>query len=179
MEPNRNDIQAQLSAIKTQLGGLYAENADAEMKACRAYSNQLLLDGTALTTSDRSANEKRGIMVGMRQAVHKLQEQLEQVKTKTAESYRKRIGTEEKEAFEKLSPELQQQNNAPAYRSFAAFHVADELLHKLSGLNAALMDAGSELDRSMRPADAGAGRTAAAGDTERYDRDPAPSSLSP
>ncbi|KIL41249.1 hypothetical protein SD70_08315 [Gordoniibacillus kamchatkensis] len=178
MEPNWSAIHEQLAAIKAQLGGLYADDADAELKTCRAYGNQLLLDGTALATSDTSAEEKHGITVSMRQAVNKLQEQLDEIKTKTAEAYRKHIGTDEKEAFEQLSPELQQQYNAQAYRSFAAFHAADELLDKLSKLNAALLDAGSELDRMTREEHTAAGRTTAAADVETFDRDPAPSSLS-
>jgi hypothetical protein len=173
VEPNWNDIQERLAAIKARLGGLYADGAEAELKACRTDSNQLLLDGTALAASG-GADGKRDILVRMRQAVRKLQEQLEQIKTKAAETYRKHIGAEEKEAFERLSPELQQQYNAQAYRSFAAFHSADELLDRLSGLNSALMDAGSELDRSMRPAEADAGRRAGGGYAQRYDLDPAP-----
>jgi hypothetical protein len=174
VEPNWNDIQERLAAIKARLGGLYADDAEAEMTACRANSNQLLLDGTALAASGVNADEKRSILVRMRQAVRKLQEQLEQIKTKTAETYRKHIGAEEKEEFERLSPELQQQYNAQAYRSFAAFHAADELLDRLSGLNSALMDAGSELDRSMRPAEADADRRTGGGYAKHYDRDPAP-----
>jgi hypothetical protein len=211
METNFTGIEAQLSAIKRQLGSLYAEGAEQELKTCLAYCNQLLLDGSALTAgggSDEVADgaaygDKRGTIARMRTAVHTLQQNLEQVKTITAEAYRKQLGSAEKEAFERLSPELQQQYNAEAYRPFAAFHQADRLLDELSRLNTALMDAGHGLEQTHRQAEAAAqGATSAGGDGDelgkeaggagagaisgpdaadvhRYDADPVPPSLSP
>lgn len=174
METNTIGLQERLTGIKALLDGLYAPEAQKELDACQAYCNQVLLDGTALTTSDTSADEKRQIIASMHVAINRMQQSLEALSTNTAETYRKHIGSD-KDTFEQLSSDLQQRQNSQAYRSFAAFHQAKALLDQLSGLNTALQDRSSILEQADRPVSV----TDTTAEAPQYDRDPAPSSLSP
>jgi hypothetical protein len=173
MNTNTMRLQDRLTQLKALLGSLYAPEAQQELDACQTCCNQLLLDGTALTTSNTSADDKRQIIANMHVAVKRMQEALDAISTATADTYRKQVGPD-KETFEMLSSQLQQRQNPAAYRSFEAFHQAQQLLDQLSGLNASLLDTSSMIEQADRPASA-----PTTGPAPQFDRDPAPSSLSP
>lgn len=173
MNTNTIRLQDRLSEIKALLDGLYAQEAHNELETCRANCHQLLLDGTALTTSDTSPENKREVIAGMHMAVKRIQDAADEVATKTAEAYRKELGSG-KDEFERLSSELQQRQNPAAYRCLTAFHQAQALLDQLGSLNSALLDTSSIIEQAARPAS-----PETLGTAPKYDSDPAPSSLSP
>ncbi|MFC0211329.1 hypothetical protein ACFFK0_02495 [Paenibacillus chartarius] len=179
------DVQERLSELKEAIDGLQLDQASAAnaRKTCEAYGNQLLLDGSALLKADMSHEQKREVIAGMRQAVHKLQETTRELMSQCAEAYRGQIGTEEKEAYEKLSKQLQQEYKPEAFRSLQAYHQVGRLHDLLSSLNTELLDADFELEREMRQSGT-TERTADeappfGADPLKYDHDPVPGSLSP
>jgi chromosome segregation ATPase len=144
------DTERQVRAVLSSINGMdFADRQTVrkQVEDCLHSVLTLLSQADNVTPADgaavRSAREQ---IADCRQHVHKCLPELEQLRAEWADRYRVQVG-EDKEAFEKLSEQMQQARNAEAYRWKHNFAQVTHAVEQLGRLNGQLMDMSSQVER--------------------------------
>lgn len=166
------NTRLQTEELLAKLGGLDMADRD-EVRAEIVSRLNAILDSmdawkSASPSDDETVGAIREQIADIRLTLPRSARELETVRTEWAERYRKAIG-DGKDAFEKLSEQMQQNQSPEAYRWKRNFSDVTAAMEAVNRLNATLMDASSRLERQNAAHKPPVPDTAPPG---RTDRDP-------
>jgi hypothetical protein len=149
MTDHQSTMAARCNRIKDLLGKMAMEGAEIELESARAQAEQMHdrvqgigETGIAGDLTGRAAGE----LASLRAEASELSRKLDNLRSEAARLYRHTIG-EQKDAFEKLSPVVQQQQSPEAYRLKLVFQQFSDCLNELDLFKASALDCEGTLER--------------------------------